>query len=125
MTYEEITDKTTEIVNSGNYKFGDTFQEMYHFWLYIVNVDGNNVTTLEGTPTNSKKSLLGFSLNVYTKEELSNKLRYNSSTDRCWIDYLNNDVTNTLNLFLEYKKQVNESGDVGKIRDMNVNLLLS
>jgi len=37
MTYEEITDKTTEIVNSGNYKVGDTFQEMYHFWLYIVN----------------------------------------------------------------------------------------
>jgi hypothetical protein len=124
MTYEEITDKTTEIVNSGNYKVGDTFQEMYHFWLYIVNVDGDKVTTIEGTPS-SRNSLLGFNLNVYTKEELSNKLRYNSSTDRCWIDYLNNDVTNTLNLFTKYKKQVNESGDVGKIRDMNINLTLS
>jgi len=87
-------------------------------------VDGDKVTTIEGTPS-SRNSLLGFNLNVYTKEELSNKLRYNSSTDRCWIDYLNNDVTNTLNLFTKYKKQVNESGDVGKIRDMNINLTLS
>lgn len=120
MTTKEINDKTNDIVNYYKYQVGDIFQEMYHFWLYIVTVNGNEVTTFESHGRN----LSDFTLKIQTKEELSNRLKY-SKIDGCWLDYHKNDVDAMNDLLSKYKKIINESGNIAKIRDMNINLTLS
>lgn len=120
MNYKEITDNTNDIVKNHKYQIGDIFQEMYHFWLYIVSVNDNNITTFES----AGKDLSDFTLNVYTKEELSKRLKY-TSIDGCWVDYHKNDIKHMNNILSKYKKIITQSGDIAKIRDMNINLTLS
>jgi len=121
MSYDEITKMTAEIVKSGNYQPGEIFQEMYNYWMYVIKVNEDKVVTIEGNPS---KGLLNMSLNIYTKEELNKKLRYNNVSDRCWIDYHKNDSKITDKIFTDYIRLVNESGNVEKIRDLNINLIL-
>jgi len=125
MNYDEITEITAGIVRTGNYQPGDIFQEMYHYWMYVVKVNEDKVVMIEGNPGEGyTKGLLNMNLTVYTKEELNKKLRYNNVSDRCWIDYQKNDKKLTDKIFTDYVRLVNESGNVEKIRDMNINLVL-
>lgn len=39
MNYDEITEITAGIVRTGNYQPGDVFQEMYHYWMYVVKIN--------------------------------------------------------------------------------------
>jgi hypothetical protein len=39
MTYEEVTDKTNDIVTNGKYQEGDIFHE--NSWIYIISKDSN------------------------------------------------------------------------------------
>ena len=76
MNYDEITEITAGIVRTGSYQPGDVFQEMYHYWMYVVKVNEDKVVMLEGNPGEFPKGLLNMNLNVYTKEELNrNKLQ--------------------------------------------------
>lgn len=122
MNYDEITEITAGIVRTGNYQPGDVFQEMYHYWMYVVRVNEDKVVFLEGNQF--PKGLINMNLNTYTKEELNKKLRYNNVSDRCWIDYQKNDKKLTDRMLVDYIRLVNESGNVEKIRDMNINLIL-
>jgi hypothetical protein len=124
MNYDEITEITAGIVRTGNYQPGDVFQEMYHYWMYVVRVNEDKVVMLEGNPGEFPKGLINMNLNTYTKEELNKKLRYNNVSDRCWIDYQKNDKKLTDRMLVDYVKITNESGNVEKIRDMNINLIL-
>jgi hypothetical protein len=124
MNYDEITEITAGIVRTGSYQPGDVFQEMYHYWMYVVKVNEDKVVMLEGNPGEFPKGLLKMNLNVYTKEELNRKLRYNNVSDKCWIDYQKNDKKLTDRMLVDYVRLVNESGNVEKIRDMNINLIL-
>jgi hypothetical protein len=124
MSYDEITEITAGIVRTGNYQPGDVFQEMYHYWMYVVRVNEDKVVMLEGNPGEFPKGLINMNLNTYTKEELNKKLRYNNVSDRCWIDYQKNDKKLTDRMLVDYVRLVNESGNVEKIRDMNINLIL-
>ena len=119
MNYDEITEITAGIVRTGSYQPGDVFQEMYHYWMYVVKINKDKVVMLEGNP-----GLLNMNLNVYTKEELNRKLRYNNVSDKCWIDYQKNDKKLTDRMLVDYVRLVNESVNVEKIRDMNINLIL-
>ena len=122
MNYDEITEITAGIVRTGSYQPGDVFQEMYHYWMYVVRVNEDKVVFLEGNQF--PKGLINMNLNTYTKEELNKKLRYNNVSDRCWIDYQKNDKKLTDRMLVDYIRLVNESGNVEKIRDMNINLIL-
>ena len=122
MNYDEITEITAGIVRTGNYQPGDVFQEMYHYWMYVVRVNEDKVVFLEGNQF--PKGLINMNLNTYTKEELNKKLRYNNVSDRCWIDYQKNDKKLTDRMLVDYIRLVNESGNVEKIRDMNIILIL-
>jgi len=124
MNYDEITEITAGIVRTGNYQPGDVFQEMYHYWMYVVKVNEDKVIMLEGNPGEFPKGLINMNLNTYTKEELNKKLRYNNVSDKCWIDYQKNDKKLTDRMLVDYVRLVNESGNVEKIRDMNINLIL-
>lgn len=124
MNYDEITEITAGIVRTGSYQPGDVFQEMYHYWMYVVRVNEDKVVFLEGNPGEFPKGLINMNLNTYTKEELNKKLRYNNVSDRCWIDYQKNDKKLTDRMLVDYVRLVNESGNVEKIRDMNINLIL-
>ena len=124
MNYDEITEITAGIVRTGNYQPGDVFQEMYHYWMYVVRVNEDKVVILEGNPGEFPKGLINMNLNTYTKEELNKKLRYNNVSDRCWIDYQKNDKKLTDKMLVDYVKITNKSGSVEKIRDMNINLIL-
>jgi hypothetical protein len=124
MSYDEITEITTGIVRTGSYQPGDVFQEMYHYWMYVVRVNEDKVVMLEGNPGEFPKGLINMNLNTYTKEELNKKLRYNNVSDRCWIDYQKNDKKLTDRMLVDYVRITNESGNVEKIRDMNINLIL-
>ena len=124
MNYDEITEITAGIVRTGNYQPGDVFQEMYHYWMYVVRVNDDKVVFLEGNPAEFPKGLINMNLTIYTKEELNKKLRYNNVSDRCWIDYQKNDKKLTDRMLVDYVKITNESGNVEKIRDMNINLIL-
>ena len=124
MSYDEITEITTGIVRAGSYQPGDVFQEMYHYWMYVVRVNEDKVVMLEGNPGEFPKGLINMNLNTYTKEELNKKLRYNNVSDRCWIDYQKNDKKLTDRMLVDYVRITNESGNVEKIRDMNINLIL-
>jgi hypothetical protein len=119
MNYDEITKITADIVRTGNYQPGDVFQEMYHYWMYVLGVNGDKVLMLEGT-----RDLINMKLNTYNKEELNKKLRYNNLSDKCWIDYQKNDKKLTDRILLDYFRLINESGNIEKIRDMNINLIL-
>lgn len=125
MNYDEITEITAGIVRTGNYQPGDVFQEMYHYWMYVVKVNEDKVAFLEGSPGEFPKGLINMNLNVYTKEELNKKFRYNNVSDKCWIDYSKNDKKLTDRMLVDYVRLVNESGNVEKIRDMNINLIIS
>ena len=118
MTYQERLEKTNDIVKNLKYQIGDTFQESFHFWLYIINVNDDEVTTLE-----SRSRLEDFVIKKQTKEELSNRLRYHT-IDVCWVDYHNSDVNHVIDLVDKYKKAVIESKDIAKIRDMKLGLML-
>jgi hypothetical protein len=120
MNYKEITDNTNDIVKNHNYQVGDIFQEMYHFWLYIVSTNGKEVTTFES----NGRDLSDFLLKIQTKEELSKRLKY-TSIDGCWVDYHKNDIVHMNGLLDKYKEIIIQSGDIAKIRDMNLNLTLS
>jgi hypothetical protein len=124
MNYDEITEITAGIVRTGSYQPGDVFQEMYHYWMYVVKVNEDKVVMLEGNPGEFPKGLINMNLNTYTKEELNRKLRYNNVSDRCWIDYQKNDKKLTDRMLVDYVRLINESGNVEKIRDMNINLIL-
>jgi hypothetical protein len=124
MNYDEITEITAGIVRTGSYQPGDVFQEMYHYWMYVVKVNEDKVVMLEGNPGEFPKGLINMNLNTYTKEELNRKLRYNNVSDKCWIDYQKNDKKLTDRMLVDYVKITNESGNVEKIRDMNINLIL-
>lgn len=124
MNYDEITEITAGIVRTGSYQPGDVFQEMYHYWMYVVKVNEDKVVMLEGSPGEFPKGLINMNLNVYTKEELNKKLRYNNVSDKCWIDYQKNDKKLTDRMLVDYVRIINESGNVEKIRDMNINLIL-
>ena len=124
MSYDEITEITAGIVRTGNYQPGDVFQEMHHYWMYVVRVNEDKVVMLEGNPGEFPKGLINMNLNTYTKEELNRKLRYNNVSDRCWIDYQKNDKKLTDRMLVDYVRLINESGNVEKIRDMNINLIL-
>jgi hypothetical protein len=124
MNYDEITEITAGIVRTGSYQPGDVFQEMYHYWMYVVKVNEDKVVMLEGNPAEFPKGFINMNLNTYTKEELNKKLRYNNVSDRCWIDYQKNDKKLTDRMLVDYVKITNESGNVEKIRDMNINLIL-
>jgi hypothetical protein len=50
MNYDEITEITAGIVRTGSYQPGDVFQEMYHYWMYVVKVNEDKVVMLEGSP---------------------------------------------------------------------------
>lgn len=120
MNFEEIKDKTNDIVKNHKYQVGDTFHEMYHFWLYIVSTNDKEVTTFESYG----RDLSEFLLKIQTKEELSKRLKY-TSIDGCWVDYHKNDIVHMNKLLDKYKEVITQSGDVAKIRDMNLNLTLS
>lgn len=124
MNYDEITEITAGIVRTGSYQPGDVFQEMYHYWMYVVRVNEDKVVFLEGNPGEFPKGLINMNLNTYTKEELNKKLRYNNVSDKCWIDYQKNDKKLTDRMLVDYVRLTNESGNVEKIRDMNINLIL-
>jgi len=124
MNYDEITEITAGIVRTGSYQPGDVFQEMYHYWMYVVKVNEDKVVMLEGNPGEFPKGLINMNLNTYTKEELNRKLRYNNVSDKCWIDYQKNDKKLTDRMLVDYVRITNESGNVEKIRDMNINLIL-
>jgi hypothetical protein len=124
MNYDEITEITEGIVRTGSYQPGDVFQEMYHYWMYVVKVNEDKVVMLEGNPGEFPKGLINMNLNTYTKEELNRKLRYNNVSDKCWIDYQKNDKKLTDRMLVDYVRITNESGNVEKIRDMNINLIL-
>jgi hypothetical protein len=119
MTYEEITKKTNDIVVNGKYQEGDIFHEMYHSWIYILKVSMDKVTTFE-----SRSKLSDFVINTYTKKDLSSRFRY-STRSGCWLDYHKNDINHMNDILDKYKKSVIISGDVEKIRDMNLNLILA
>jgi hypothetical protein len=92
--------------------------------MYVVRVNEDKVVMLEGNPGEFPKGLINMNLNTYTKEELNKKLRYNNVSDRCWIDYQKNDKKLTDRMLVDYVRITNESGNVEKIRDMNINLIL-
>jgi hypothetical protein len=118
MTYEEITDKTNDIVINGKYQEGDIFHERYNSWIYILKVSKDKVTTFE-----SRSKLSDFVINTYTKKDLSSRFRY-TTRPGCWLDYHKNDISHTNDILDKYKKAVITSGDVEKIRDMNLILIL-
>ena len=124
MNYDEITKITTNIIRTGSYKEGDTFQEMYHFWMYVVKVKEDKIVTIEGLPGQGKQKFDKMDLSVYTKEELNRKLRYNNVSDKCWIDFHENNVENCKNLLEKFVEYINESGNIEKIRNTRINLLL-
>lgn len=116
---EEINYKTNDIVKNHKYQVGDIFQEMCHFWLYIVNINDDKVTTFESYG----RDLSEFLLKIQTKEELSKRLKY-TSIDGCWVDYHKNDIVHMNKLLDKYKEIIIQSGNISKIRDMNLNLIL-
>jgi hypothetical protein len=59
MTYEEVTDKTNDIVTNGKYQEGDIFHERYNSWIYILKVSKDKVTTFE-----SRSKLSDFVINT-------------------------------------------------------------
>lgn len=48
MNFSEMEKQTLEALD--NPQVGDRFHEMFSFWVYVVAVDDNSVTTIEGSP---------------------------------------------------------------------------
>lgn len=111
--YSKITDKTNEIVYNELFEKGMIFQERFSFWLGILDItDSGIIITLEGNRIKDMK------LKKYTKEELSNFMKY-STRDNCWIDYQKTDEEVVRDWFI----QKAEHDSIENRRDLKIDLL--
>jgi hypothetical protein len=111
--YSKITNKTNEIVFNGLFEKGMIFQEMFAFWLGILDItDDGTIITLEGNRIKDMK------LKKYTKEQLTTFMKYDT-IEGCWIDYQRTDEDVVRDWFV----QKAENDSIENRRDLKINLL--
>lgn len=114
MNYKEIKSKTDEKFETGDFKTGDIFSEMLSNWKVIINVEGDNLTVIQGPHDNLE-------LKNFTKEEFKQHCQY-KNIDGYWIDFMKNNTSRVSDYIQAYIEQMKLTPD--DIRDFKLDLLL-
>jgi hypothetical protein len=108
-----MENKTYQIAQSLSFEKGMIFQEMFTFWLAILDInDDDIIITLQGNTISNMK------LVKYSRQELSDFIKY-KSIEGCWVDYKETNI----DLVNKWLKSKLENGDIEDIRDLKISLL--
>lgn len=104
MTIEDIRTETERIVYNMDYKPGLIFNEFNKYWIGILKISNDGIiTVLEG------ENILNLDYFKYTKEELTERLKYEMCYG-CWVDYHETNL-NVVKLWLVNKIRTTHNRD--------------
>lgn len=119
MSYSQKKEETNNRVNNLTYELGDRFHEMFSYWICVISINGDMITTIEGHPSNA----LNMSIKTSTKENLSKRLRY-TSLDDCWVVYCDTDIDKVNSYLQAHKDAIKKTNNISLMRELELNLLM-